>query len=180
MSRELRYFGEMLNVNSVQCLGFREVCKTRDILAVEAEWVRALADAFRSSFGPFTQAFASIQANGEPSSLWDLLNDHRATFITDIHNLFRRYQDFLRNDLEALAYGLIEVKNYLSDMISAPFPTFRLPPGHEDLVPLVIEPPNKSQARNILQKSTLFNIISQHKATKQLYPDCWCNPAWCY
>lgn len=69
----------------------------------------------RSSFVPFTQRFATILANSEPSSPWELWNSHRDMFNVDIRNRFWRHLGLLRKDSIAIAHALLEVKNYLSE-----------------------------------------------------------------
>lgn len=45
-------------------------------------------------------------------------------FITDIRNSFRRYRDLQSSDFDALECAILEIRDYLSDMLTAPFPLF--------------------------------------------------------
>lgn len=111
-----------------------------------------LADAFRSRFVPLKHVFVTILANFKQSSSWDLWNDHRRNFITDSCKCFTRWQDLLGSDPDALAYAHLEVKNYLSDMVTAPFSTFGLPEAREEIAPPTIEPQQcHSSRRHIFQ-----------------------------
>lgn len=121
MSRVLRLFSTVHRLNTAQYDSSTEVCKARSFLADDVGWMRALVDAFRSSFVPLIHVFAAILGNREPSSLRSFWKEHHGMFNTHISNRFRRQWDLLRNNSETPAYALLEVKKYLSGMDPAPF-----------------------------------------------------------
>lgn len=51
-------------------------------------------------------------------------NDHQSMLIADIPKHFRVCLEFPMKDSDLLAQVLLEVRNYLSDMVTAPFSTF--------------------------------------------------------
>lgn len=53
-------FAEIPRVNSVQYRRFRKACKACGLLTDDREWVAVLAEAFRSSFEPFTHGLAKF------------------------------------------------------------------------------------------------------------------------
>lgn len=123
----------ILRINGVKCLRFRGPCKAGSLYNDDAEWFQVIAGGFRSCFLPFMHVFGKIMANCDSSSLRDLWSEHCDLFIKDLCNRFRRYRSFLRNDSDALANARFEVRDYLSDMVDAPFSTLRLPRVWEGL-----------------------------------------------
>lgn len=81
-------FAEIRRANCVQCWSFIEACKARGPFADDSERVPAVADAFRSSFLPYTHVFVAFLANCKLSSPRSLRNEHLDTFIIDIGNSF--------------------------------------------------------------------------------------------
>lgn len=98
---------------------------------IDTEWKQMPSDAFRSRFSPHTHVFDTILSKCDPSSPRELWNEYHYVFITDISNLFRRNGELLRGDSDTLENGLLEVRDYLSDMFTAPFSTFGLSTSRE-------------------------------------------------
>lgn len=69
---------------------------------------------------------------------WKPGKDHCATFITDTGNFFKREQEAVSEDQDALANHHVGFKDRLSELISALFLAFTLPEVYEDLVHLYI------------------------------------------
>lgn len=80
---------ETREVHVVQYNCFGEACNALGLLTDEAKWVGVFADAFRTSFPPLTNVFATNLANCKPRSPQDHWNDRLEVFITNIRNRFR-------------------------------------------------------------------------------------------
>lgn len=109
--------------------------------------------------------FAPILASCRPSSPQNVWNQHHDMFITDIRDCFRGIRDLFPNDTDVLAYALLEVRNYLSDMVTALFTAFGLPTVHENGAPLT----TKSQQKYDLQilRDKVHNSISSSNAAQR-------------
>lgn len=98
-------FAKIRRISGEHCCSFREARKARGLSADMAEWLRALAHAFRSSSG------------------------HSGICLPQ----------FLRNDSDALPYVLLEVKNNLLNIVTAPFSNVKLPALRDDIASLAPE-----------------------------------------
>lgn len=76
---------------------------------------------------------------------------------------FKWRRDVVKKHSDSLAYALLKMKNYLSDMVISLFSMIRLRAGRGDLVPM---PTKKLHHLIPLHRSALLNSIIQHLATK--------------
>lgn len=64
-------------------------CLRLGVLSDDAEWKRAVKDAFASSIRPLTELFAMILAYCEPADPKDIFDELKENFISDLQNRFK-------------------------------------------------------------------------------------------
>lgn len=92
--------------------------------------------------------FAKILASSAPSTSPGLYNDHCSILGSAICNHFRTFHDMWRNDTGQLVYALIIVREYLSDLVTAPFLTLDPLTAPERLTTLRAESQQQADFQN--------------------------------
>lgn len=107
---------------------------------------------------------ATVLVNCKPDGTQDLRNVQRSMFITYIRHHLRTFLDSLRIVTEELEYAHLEVRVYLSSMITASFLSFRLLTTPNDLGVLATESQQSIHFRNL--RNEVYSPISSCNAGK--------------
>lgn len=102
----------------------------------------------------------ACQNRGQLWSKWlvTFSYDHQDIFITDTCNYFTRFWSILQNETDGLANALLEVREYLSDVVTAHFSAFGLSIVDWDLASLTTKPKQQIDSQSLWDE--LHNSIS--------------------